>query len=97
MPPGDRAAAVWDRLWTSLSPRGLLRGAVVLAPALVALWFARTATFPGHADFSYYYGLARQLVEGEGGTLPYTWTIRPQMEAPRPQASVSTGCPVRRC
>lgn len=46
---------------------------LVLIVTVLRVWIGSHAQYPGHDDLSYYYGLAAQLVRGEGWTPSYIW------------------------
>ena len=47
--------------------------AVVVAVTVFRLNAVRDATFPGHADKSFYFGVAQNLSSGRGPNVDYVW------------------------
>lgn len=60
------------------SPLPVRAGVVLGVLAVVAglslrLWLAARATHPGHADYAFYYTVARNVAEGRGLVVDYLW------------------------
>lgn len=67
----------------------LSAGAVFLVALLVRVWAASQITFPRPEDVAYYFGVARNLLEGHGLTTDAIWTFQtPPLSFPRPAFEV---------
>ena len=53
--------------------RWLLLFTVLLGSALLRLYIANLATFPGHADHAFYFTVAKNVVAGHGFSIDYIW------------------------
>jgi hypothetical protein len=67
----------------------LSAGAVFLVALLLRVWAASQLTFPRPEDVAYYFGVARNLLEGHGLTTDAIWTFQtPPLSFPRPAFEV---------
>ena len=67
----------------------LSAGAVFLVALLLRVWAASQLTFPRPEDVAYYFGVARNLLEGHGLTTDAIWSFQtPPLSFPRPAFEV---------